>query len=139
MPRYADISDSEPIIPKGFTPGTLEELDAESMAELRLPREPIPPTGATGNTDPEWDTAATCDCCWLRSAISAAKEKGVWFCSWSTVNSIISDPLNFYSSFSVQVYYLNLHLHFPWNSGHFVAQALSRKQAMTLYTKQQLP
>lgn len=69
MPRYADISDSEPIMPIGFTPGALDKVDADSMAELRLLGEPTP-TGAMWKAAPEWGTVAVGDCCWLRSAKS---------------------------------------------------------------------
>lgn len=73
MPKYADISDSDPVIPSDLGPGAAEELDTESMAELRLPREPAPPTGAIGNAVPEW--VAVGDCCWFRSAKSTEENK----------------------------------------------------------------
>ena len=62
MPRYADISDSEPTIPKDLPPSgwAPDELDADNMAELRLPRAPAPPTCGTWNPDPGGPVG---DCC----------------------------------------------------------------------------
>lgn len=75
--------DSVPIIASGDFPPTGccgGVVAAESIAELRLPREPLPPTWEVVNPDAAAGVAVGDCCCWFRAANakSARRENGVW-------------------------------------------------------------